>query len=330
MMIELRHLHLACSIVTLLACFSAYASSPGIPLLPAADERHNSASEGRTQRHSNSDSSFHDTSGAAAPQKGKNGPIGPFLLRFRRPGSPFQARKSVHQGEYTTTGAPTDRRHTKGGPSRSRLQHATGANSRNYHPGPLAVGTDNPDGSMLHVGGRLRVDGDIVRSGEGSGYLVCTRGTGTITGLYWDDTQRALSLRTGTRPGLVIEADGQVGIGTDDPGPDALAVNGTVRCKELVVTLHGWADDVFDPSYQRMPLDSLSHFVRRERRLPGIPSAESVEQNGVEIGENQRMLLRKVEELTLYLIELRADNKLLRERLDALETRVHQTNPDKR
>ena len=84
-------------------------------------------------------------------------------------------------------------------------------------------------------------------------------------------------------------------------------------------------DYVFDPSYELMPIDELAEFVRRERHLPKIPSAESVRENGgtFNMTELQLRLLEKVEELTLYVVQLkeetdqlRAENATLREAVE--------------
>lgn len=73
-------------------------------------------------------------------------------------------------------------------------------------------------------------------------------------------------------------------------------------------------DYVFDPSYELMPIDELAKFVRRERHLPKIPSAESVRAKGgtYDMTELQLRLLEKVEELTLYVVQLNEETEQLR------------------
>jgi len=63
------------------------------------------------------------------------------------------------------------------------------------------------------------------------------------------------------------------------------------------------ADFVFEPKYQLMPLTDLGEYLSRNHHLPGIAPAEQMRAEGLNLGENQTMLLQKVEELTLYLIE---------------------------
>ena len=63
-------------------------------------------------------------------------------------------------------------------------------------------------------------------------------------------------------------------------------------------------DYVFAPAYTLPTLTELEHYLLSNRHLPGVPSATEVEKNGIDLGDNQTLLLKKVEELTLYVIEL--------------------------
>jgi hypothetical protein len=110
---------------------------------------------------------------------------------------------------------------------------------------------------------------------------------------------------------------GNVGIGTTNP-TQKLSVNGTVRAKEVIVDT-GWSDYVFDERYKLTALSETEAFVKAEKHLPGIPSAKEVAENGISVGEMQAKLLAKVEELTLYVIELKKENTALRGRVDLLE-----------
>lgn len=111
---------------------------------------------------------------------------------------------------------------------------------------------------------------------------------------------------------------GSVGIGTDDPGSYKLAVNGHIKTKAITVESN-WPDFVFEDNYQLMPIEKLEKHIKIEKSLPGIPTEKEVKENGVEVGEMQAKLLEKVEELTLYVIELKKENVELKNRIKALE-----------
>ena len=77
-------------------------------------------------------------------------------------------------------------------------------------------------------------------------------------------------------------------------------------------------DYVFDPVYDLMPLEDLEAFIKKERHLPNVPSAGEVAENGLNVSEMQLRLLEKVEELTLYTIELQKKVKEQEARLEQL------------
>lgn len=109
---------------------------------------------------------------------------------------------------------------------------------------------------------------------------------------------------------LVLKKGGNVGIGLLNPS-EKLSVNGNVRAKKVIVSQTGWPDYVFDPSYKLRPLSELSAFIQQYKHLPDLPSAKEVEEKGISVGDNQALLLKKIEELTLYIIQLDESNKKL-------------------
>ena len=94
---------------------------------------------------------------------------------------------------------------------------------------------------------------------------------------------------------------GNVGIGIADP-TEKLSVNGKIRAHEIKVETTGWPDFVFKPDYNNPSLLSVEKFIKMNGHLPDIPSAEIIEENGVNLGEMNKKLLQKIEELTLHLI----------------------------
>ncbi|MBV6645972.1 MAG: hypothetical protein KI790_11010 [Cyclobacteriaceae bacterium] len=85
-------------------------------------------------------------------------------------------------------------------------------------------------------------------------------------------------------------------------------VEGTIRSKEVKVEAANWPDYVFAEEYELRSLEETESFIRTHHRLPDMPSAEQVEEEGIELGEMNRLLLEKVEELTLHVIGLEKKN----------------------
>jgi hypothetical protein len=97
-----------------------------------------------------------------------------------------------------------------------------------------------------------------------------------------------------------------------------LSVYGAIAAKEIVVeeTSGRWADFVFEDDYNLMPLEELDKSIKENRKLPGIPSSEDVAKKGLKIAENQAKLLQKIEELTLYVIDLQKQCNELKQKFD--------------
>lgn len=83
-----------------------------------------------------------------------------------------------------------------------------------------------------------------------------------------------------------------------------LAVNGTVRAKEIRVEINPeWPDYVFAKGYKLPTLDEVKQHIEKEGTLPDVPNKADVKANGVDLGEMNALLLQKIEELTLYVIK---------------------------
>lgn len=110
---------------------------------------------------------------------------------------------------------------------------------------------------------------------------------------------------------LYINAAGYVGLGTTNP-TERLSINGNVKCKQVEVSLSGWSDFVFAEDYPLMPLPEVEAFINQHKHLPGVPSEEEVLSGGSNLGEMDAILLQKIEELTLYVIQLKKENEELK------------------
>ena len=105
---------------------------------------------------------------------------------------------------------------------------------------------------------------------------------------------------------LFLKDNGYVGIGTNNPQAN-LAVNGSILAKSVRVNTSStyWPDYVFGAEYNLMSLKELEQYVSAYKHLPGIPSAQEVEDKGdIDLGAMNALLLEKVEELTRYVIDL--------------------------
>ncbi|WP_340064265.1 hypothetical protein [Ascidiimonas aurantiaca] len=127
---------------------------------------------------------------------------------------------------------------------------------------------------------------------------------------------------------VINTVDGNVGIGTNTVSAFKLSVNGKIRAKEIKVEAN-WADYVFEDGYHLPSLQQVKQHIQEKGHLINIPSAKEVEENGIALGEMNKRLLEKIEELTLYTLQQeeklqvqKEANKKLEKRLSLLETQL--------
>jgi hypothetical protein len=129
----------------------------------------------------------------------------------------------------------------------------------------------------------------------------------------WSDGANSFIQSNGDENGLRIKSNGankifmesNVGIGTTELHNYRLAVNGDAIFTKIKVRLYNaWPDYVFRPSYKLPSLEQVAAYVNQHHHLPGVVSEAEVAKNGLDLAENQAALLRKIEELTLYVIDL--------------------------
>jgi len=175
--------------------------------------------------------------------------------------------------------------------------------------GNVGIATVDPE-ARLHIAG-----------GQDAGLTATTNGfimLGSATGSNIILDNNEIMCRNGTAAStLALQNDGgTVRVGSV-PVPDGylFAVAGKAICTELRVQLtNAWPDYVFEDNYRKPGLDELRTFIAKNRHLPNIPPAAEVEKNGIELGDMQRRLTEKVEELTLYILELESRIKKLEQR----------------
>jgi hypothetical protein len=150
-------------------------------------------------------------------------------------------------------------------------------------------------------------------------------------GLRIDGNQtlnNAFMVKLGANARFVVKGDGRTGIGT--ASPDAaymLDVAGKIRaCEVRVSTAGNWCDYVFEPTYQLMSLGELELYIQKNKHLPEVPTTEQVNEEGIEIAQMNVVLLKKVEELTLYIIQLQKELITAQESLNSAEKGNDQLN----
>lgn len=92
-----------------------------------------------------------------------------------------------------------------------------------------------------------------------------------------------------------------------------MKMDGKLFAKEIELKANVWADYVFKPDYRLMPLNELESFIKTNNHLPNIPTEREVKAQGINVAEMNAKLLQKVEELTLYVIELKKENEKIKQ-----------------
>jgi hypothetical protein len=171
--------------------------------------------------------------------------------------------------------------------------------------GNVGIGTSDP-GFPLNFSNSL---GDKISLWGNSGNHYGFGIQGNLLQIHSDEAEADIAFGHGSSSAFTetmrIKGNGNVGIGTTNP-TYKLSVNGTIRAKEVRVET-GWADYVFDNQYRLRPLAEVESFIKASKHLPGIASAKDIQQNGLAVAEMQAKMMEKIEELTLYVIELQKE-----------------------
>ncbi len=194
--------------------------------------------------------------------------------------------------------------------------YQAGNSDKNYLNGNTLIGTNIDNGNKLNVNGSAYVSGGMLTGSLGVNGAVGSHA------FQVNGTSNFLNNLTGTK-GFFSDA---IGIGTTSPGTYKLAVEGVIGARKIKVTqATPWADYVFDEGYPLKPLSEVESYIKSNKHLPEIPSANQINKEGLDLGDMQTLQMKKIEELTLYLIELHKKNAKLEQMVHELQQTIHRS-----
>ncbi|MEQ9405811.1 MAG: hypothetical protein RIM99_19625 [Cyclobacteriaceae bacterium] len=224
-----------------------------------------------------------------------------------------------------------------------------GTNSKRwpiYFGQNVGIGTAAPDeklhikngGTLLEMDSQYGNDPRILFQNDGTGanpYQTFYRWTGGASNYYatriYEGGNQGFKIQNGSSTtygnhtftdSFVLLKNGNIGIGISSP-TQKLQVAGTVYSTEVKVEVAAGQgpDYVFEPNYELRTLQETKEYITENKHLPEIPSAKEMEANGVELGDMNMRLLKKIEELTLYLIEQNGEIQELKKEVNILKNK---------
>ncbi|THU40040.1 hypothetical protein FAM09_09140 [Niastella caeni] len=203
------------------------------------------------------------------------------------------------------------------------------------------------NGSRLQVDGSVWASGLILPTGAGVGKVLTSDANGNATwqtatgsgtaGWAFGGNAVAASSTLGTTSNydlpiitnsierMRIGVNGNVGIGTTNITGTGykLYVEGNIRTRKVRVDQDTWADYVFENNYQLRSIKEVEQYIQKEKHLPDVPSAAEVKKEGLDVGDNQVVLLKKIEELTLYIIQQQKQLEAQQQKIETLEKKMN-------
>jgi hypothetical protein len=207
--------------------------------------------------------------------------------------------------------------------------------------GKLVLRTNGVDRMLVGANGRVAINtlitpgqfnvngtDEVVNVGGTNPYIQMSAGGTNIGYLRARDGNLQLAVNSGNASGklqlmtknktrMTIGADGRIAIGADAKFASGylLSVQGKIIAEELLVQLNeSWPDYVFSDDYKLMNFEQLKSYINTNNHLPNIPSAEKMK-DGINVGEMNKLLTEKVEELTLYILQMHEEIEQLKKKV---------------
>lgn len=188
--------------------------------------------------------------------------------------------------------------------------------------GKVGIGVANPQCTLHTASFNNTGTASAFLWGQYYGAVISTASTSAAHYAFQvvaNQTSTGVPASGGANSLFYVRADGNVGIGTTNPGSYKLAVEGLLGARRIKVTQQTWADFVFHEQYQLPSLQMLEAYIKQHQHLPDIPTEKEVSEHGIDIGDMNAKLLQKIEELTLYIIDLNKKNQALEQRMSEME-----------
>jgi hypothetical protein len=179
--------------------------------------------------------------------------------------------------------------------------------------GKVGIGTNYPE-AKLHVNGDVKIENLYDYNSDANAKMIVKGSDGK---LGWKDM-------AGLCDEVVCDDNGKVGIGSGLTLTDTeyenhkLIVDGRILTEGVNIVAVVGADYVFEPDYKLLTLKEIEKFIAQHKHLPDVPSAKQMKEEGIELTNMSILLLRKVEELTLHLIELKKQNEDLQNQINQI------------
>ncbi|MFN3918288.1 MAG: hypothetical protein ACK4K0_11190 [Flavobacteriales bacterium] len=184
-------------------------------------------------------------------------------------------------------------------------------------PAWVGIETNSPS-AMLEVTGTTNLIGQV-KIGANSIYIGgANQNTGTNNSIYATDVLLQSDANNNFNTIINDGNAGKVGIGMNNPA-HKLEVADTIRACRVLVENNAWCDFVFEDNYVLMPLNELEEYIKQNKHLPGVPSEKEAPSRDNDLAETDRMLLQKIEELTLYMIQQQKEIEELKRKLELTE-----------